>query len=1193
MPVLIANQSELIPGYRLVERLGQGGFGEVWKAEAPGGLLKAVKIIHGLSTSKLDATELNQELKALNRVKTVRHPFILSLDRFDLVDGRLIIVSELADCTLLDRFQACRASHLPGIPRQELLRCLEEAAEALDLMNEQFNLQHLDIKPQNLFLLYNHVKVGDFGLVKDLEGMFAQLSGAVTTAYAAPETFEGKASRYCDQYSLAITYQELLTGKRPYDGASARQLMMQHVMGVPNLEPLPQADQPVVGRALSKDPEERYPSCLEFVRALRQSSASTSQEAAAYPVTTPNSATTIETAGDATPTVRGAQRLSGGDGVATPRPGLPGQDGVATPRSGQSPMFAADTPAADTPAAGKSPTEKGPVSCIKYESPPPPPERPQATGDGVLVPALVVGLGGLGREVLQQFRKSLRKRGPNETWPHIRLLHVDTDSAGYEHAMRVPDSLLSHEEMAVTPFQRPSYYLKRQREREQIESWLPLSQLTTVPRSQLTACGWRALGRLAFVSSAPAVAARLRHDLQACSAEKQLQDVARRTGLGLRSSRPRAYVVTSLSGGTGSGMFLEMAWTLRRELLLTGHPHAEVIGVLLVPPVERNTDASRGVANAYAALAELNYFARAATAAPSSTTGQNTSNRSGRYPRPFDRCVVLPLPASAEGPAALDESTALAGEFLCRELTSNLGRSADEERAALSPSPAQGSAPGTTCQTFGAYWFSVPRRPLLHNVARHICDRLVQSWKIHDPVALDEAIRTWVIDQLGEAGLSAGALAASLREVSDNVLGQKIDSFLDSSLARWSPGGTADLKRNPKALAMALGAVQQLLGPAQLEPMLDLTAPPAEALREAARVVIEQAEARLAELSMNLLVEPHIRFSCQEEATQARLGAPLDEAARWQKRESEDKTRQAQRALKQIEEPKEELETGGLFRGGAHARAAAAIMQHLRHYLAARWDSLVALTLSRMFEELNINLHKYRRSLACCHVKIDQFLKTFGVAAAANARTDLGLGRYLLPFGCRTLEEAVKHILDRLPPAEENALHASVWNLLRTTLSENVHVCTAPISMFRGLRERIDREVDKVAEESLGRAHAAEVYLEQHAADAEADDDLASAFDEAQPELATASSAGRQGFCILAVPPGPEGERFRALVQHALPDVPMRAAASTDDIIFYREQPHLCLTDLPQLGPTAREIYQQVLAKEQYSPHSRKDITAW
>src|SRR5437660_1178473 len=214
MPLEVACHAEVIPGYRLIERLGQGGFGEVWKAEAPGGLLKAIKIIHGsLSDSGLDATQLNQELKALHRVKTVRHPYILSLDRFDIVEGRLIIVTELADRTLFDCFQECRAEGLPGIPRDELMRYMEEAAEALDLMNLQFNLQHLDIKPQNLFLLYNHVKVADFGLVKDLEGMFAKITSGVTATYAAPETFEGVVSRYCDQYNLAIAFQELLTGQ--------------------------------------------------------------------------------------------------------------------------------------------------------------------------------------------------------------------------------------------------------------------------------------------------------------------------------------------------------------------------------------------------------------------------------------------------------------------------------------------------------------------------------------------------------------------------------------------------------------------------------------------------------------------------------------------------------------------------------------------------------------------------------------------------------------------------------------------------------------------------------------------------------------------------------------------------------------------------------------------------------------------
>src|ERR1700724_3435157 len=106
---------------------------------------------------------------------------------------------------------------------------MDETSEALELMNMEHQLQHLDIKPQNLFLVHNHVKVADFGLVKDLEGMSAQVTGGVTPVYAAPETFDGVVSRYCDQYSLAIAYQELLTGQRPFMGTNVQQLIMQHL----------------------------------------------------------------------------------------------------------------------------------------------------------------------------------------------------------------------------------------------------------------------------------------------------------------------------------------------------------------------------------------------------------------------------------------------------------------------------------------------------------------------------------------------------------------------------------------------------------------------------------------------------------------------------------------------------------------------------------------------------------------------------------------------------------------------------------------------------------------------------------------------------------------------------------------------------------------------------------------------------
>src|SRR5262249_14533721 len=145
-------------------------------------------------------------------------------------------------------------------------------AEALDLMNHEFQLQHLDIKPQNLFLVHQHVKVADFGLVKDLDGSHASVTGGITPVYAAPETFDGKVSRFSDQYSLGIVYQELLTGQRPFNGTNVRQLILQHISAEPNVSALPEADQPHVRRSLSKKPDQRFPTCAELIALLRAAS---------------------------------------------------------------------------------------------------------------------------------------------------------------------------------------------------------------------------------------------------------------------------------------------------------------------------------------------------------------------------------------------------------------------------------------------------------------------------------------------------------------------------------------------------------------------------------------------------------------------------------------------------------------------------------------------------------------------------------------------------------------------------------------------------------------------------------------------------------------------------------------------------------------------------------------------------------
>jgi serine/threonine protein kinase len=280
-------EAEPIPGYRLLEPLGRGGFGEVWKCEAPGGLLKAIKFVAG-PTDDLDIVPApaDEELQAIQLIKSLRHPFLLSMERVERIGSELVIVMELADHSLLDRFQERRRSGLPGIERQELLGYLQEAADVLDLMNRRHGLQHLDVKPANLFLVSDHLKVADFGLVRSVAhsgGNGRTLApGSLTALYAAPELYQRGISCASDQYSLAIVFEELLTGKLPFHGKNPRQLMLAHCTAEPDLTPLPEEDRPVVARALAKDPARRFPSCTAFIRALQSGAAAMTATASGH-----------------------------------------------------------------------------------------------------------------------------------------------------------------------------------------------------------------------------------------------------------------------------------------------------------------------------------------------------------------------------------------------------------------------------------------------------------------------------------------------------------------------------------------------------------------------------------------------------------------------------------------------------------------------------------------------------------------------------------------------------------------------------------------------------------------------------------------------------------------------------------------------------------------------------------------------
>jgi serine/threonine protein kinase len=128
-------------------------------------------------------------------MRELRHPFLLSVERIEIVDGRLIIVTELAEGSLEQSFREIQRQGQKGIPRDTLLDYLRDAADALDFMHQRHGLQHLDIKPGNLLLQGGHVKVADFGLIKDLRHACASMIKGFTPLYAPPELFEAQSPR--------------------------------------------------------------------------------------------------------------------------------------------------------------------------------------------------------------------------------------------------------------------------------------------------------------------------------------------------------------------------------------------------------------------------------------------------------------------------------------------------------------------------------------------------------------------------------------------------------------------------------------------------------------------------------------------------------------------------------------------------------------------------------------------------------------------------------------------------------------------------------------------------------------------------------------------------------------------------------------------------------------------------------------
>lgn len=271
------DEGSTFAGYTVIRRLGAGGMGEVYLAQHPRlPRQDALKVLKAEVSA--DGEYRERFHREADSAAALWHPHIVAVHDRGETDGQLWIDMDYVDG--IDAGQLQEERYPNGMPGQEVVEIITAVAEALDYAHER-KVMHRDVKPANILIANpdtadRRVLLADFGiagLVGESTGLTATNMTVGTVAYAAPEQLMGNdLDGRADQYALASSAYQMLTGSPPFQHSNPAVVISQHLSAIPpaigvRVPELAGLD-PVFSKALAKDPKDRYLRCVDFARAL-------------------------------------------------------------------------------------------------------------------------------------------------------------------------------------------------------------------------------------------------------------------------------------------------------------------------------------------------------------------------------------------------------------------------------------------------------------------------------------------------------------------------------------------------------------------------------------------------------------------------------------------------------------------------------------------------------------------------------------------------------------------------------------------------------------------------------------------------------------------------------------------------------------------------------------------------------------
>jgi len=276
---------EISGQFRIIQRIGSGGMGAVYKAEQPEmNRYVAIKILHPKYVSRPDlVSRFRREARAMSHLS---HPNTARVYLYgQLEDGACYIAMEYLEGKNLAQVTRAEGMLKPA----RAVNIMVQVCGALEEAHRQ-GIVHRDLKPENIFLttqggIADFPKVLDFGLAKVTQremrpgSLILTQEGMVfgTPEFMSPEQARGQQlDARSDIYSLGCILYEMLTGKLPFDASQPMDFLAMQIKGTPipmgqrvHALSFPPGLESVVMKTLAKDPAQRYPTASDFAMALK------------------------------------------------------------------------------------------------------------------------------------------------------------------------------------------------------------------------------------------------------------------------------------------------------------------------------------------------------------------------------------------------------------------------------------------------------------------------------------------------------------------------------------------------------------------------------------------------------------------------------------------------------------------------------------------------------------------------------------------------------------------------------------------------------------------------------------------------------------------------------------------------------------------------------------------------------------